>query len=119
MERTREPRQLHQPFDPFTRVGVSCGLLLTLRAPYCFLRLDALELLAHGGMISWNVVTARRPLFRGEYPFFILRDVLMIGYTTRDRVDSRYSLGSRLSGTILGRRSEGKRVLGRRHRQRT
>jgi hypothetical protein len=41
--------------------------------PRSFFCLDALQLFAHGGMIDWNVATTCRPLFRREYPFFVLR----------------------------------------------
>jgi hypothetical protein len=36
--------------------------MFTLRAPRCLFRLDALKLLAHGGMVGWNIVATRRPL---------------------------------------------------------
>jgi hypothetical protein len=46
--------------------------VFTLRTPCGLFCLDTLKLLTHGGMINRDVVTTRRPLFRGEYPFFVL-----------------------------------------------
>jgi hypothetical protein len=59
--------------------------MLTLRAPHRLFSLDALELLAHGGMVSWNIVTTRRPLLGGEYTFLVLDKRIDVGYTTRER----------------------------------
>jgi hypothetical protein len=36
--------------------------MFTLRAARCLFGLDALKLLAHGRMVSWNIVASRRPL---------------------------------------------------------
>ena len=46
--------------------------MLALGAPRRLFCLDALKLLAHGDMVSWNVVTTRGPLLGGEYTFFVL-----------------------------------------------